>query len=79
MNKAEKEKILNLFDRTIANCEFYEKEKQDMKLLNEIGCLRGIAYCLESVNICPYSDKFIYYINIQNHLIEKARMLNLLK
>lgn len=68
MNKIDKEKIMDIFNRTISNCEFYEKEKQHTKLLNEIGCLRGIAYCLEAVGICPHSDKFIYYINIQNQL-----------
>jgi len=68
MENAEKEKLLEIFNRTMQNCEFYEAEKQDTKLLNEIGCLRGIAYCLESVGICPHSEKFLYYINIQNQL-----------
>lgn len=41
--------LLELFDRTEKNCEFYEQEKDNIALLNEIGVLRGIMYCIESV------------------------------
>lgn len=41
--------LLELFDRTFKNCEFYEQEHDNDALLNEIGVLRGIMYCIESV------------------------------
>ena len=41
--------LLELFDRTTKNCEFYEQEQDNAALLNEIGVLRGIMYCIESV------------------------------
>ena len=45
-------KMLNLYNRTLKNCEYYNykdtyKSKSDISLTNEIGVLRGIAYCLE--------------------------------
>lgn len=56
-------KMYNLFQRTLKNCHFYEESadpvfpnlppqsnpKRDSALLNEIGCLRGIAYCIEAI------------------------------
>ena len=41
--------LLQLFDRTMTNCLFYENEGKTNCLLNEIGVLRGIAYTLEAV------------------------------
>lgn len=38
----------DIYNRTMNNCKFYEKENQALKLLNEIGVLRGISYCLEN-------------------------------
>ena len=37
-------KLIELFDRTINNCKFYEEEGKKASLNNEIGVLRGIAY-----------------------------------
>lgn len=43
------ERLVEIYDRTYKNCEFYEREKNYPALLNEIGCLRGIAYSIEQV------------------------------
>lgn len=40
--------LLELYDRTQKNCQFYEQQENAPALLNEIGVLRGIMYCIES-------------------------------
>lgn len=64
-----------IFERTIKNCEFLERENKIKWLCNEIGALRGIAYCLELSGICPHTSKFLYYINLQNELLKTERHL----
>ena len=62
-----------LYERTIRNCEYYEKNKDFTRLLNEIGVLRGIAYCLENDGQCVQDDeRFIRYIEMQNNIINSA-------
>jgi hypothetical protein len=60
--------LLEIYDRTIANCLFYERENKKAHLLNEIGVLRGVAYCLESMGMCPHTAEFLRLINLQNEL-----------
>jgi len=60
--------VVGLFERTMNNCRYYEKEKMYNHLLNEIGVLRGIAYVLELTGTCPHTDEFLYFINIQEQL-----------
>ena len=62
-----------LYEKTIRNCEYYEWHKYFKRLLNEIGVLRGIAYCLEYNGQCVHGDeKFIRYIEMQNNIINSA-------
>lgn len=68
-----KEKILEqLYNRTMENCLLYEKEGNKKALLNEIGCLRGIAYCLEYFMWYKhYSDsRFLRMIELQQEMKE---------
>lgn len=62
--------LLAIYERTINNCLFYEKENKKEHLLNEIGVLRGVAYCLESVGICPHTKEFFHMIDLQNELLK---------
>ena len=63
-----KNSVVGLFERTMNNCKYYEKEKMYNHLLNEIGVLRGIAYVLELTGICPHTDEFLYFISKQEEL-----------
>jgi hypothetical protein len=60
--------VIELLERTLTNCRFYEKEKDTKHLLNEIGVLRGIAYVLELTGQCPHTEEFLHFIEIQNKL-----------
>lgn len=60
------ETIMDLYDRTISNCKFYEEEGKRISLNNEIGVLRGIAYCMELVGVYPLNDTFSHFIELQN-------------
>lgn len=65
-----KNKLMKLYERTLNNCYFYEKEKDVAHLLNEIGCLRGIAYSLEEAGINPFSLSGLeHFIDISNRLL----------
>lgn len=67
--KREKEDIKQSFERTLRNCYFYEKENKTISLANEIGVLRGIAYTMQTIGICPHdTDAFIYFIDVQQKL-----------
>ena len=69
-------KLMDLFKRTLSNCEFYENENRTTSLLNEIGVLRGIAYCLEALNIDVLElSSFQHYIEIQNQELNKITTL----
>ena len=57
-----------IFERTMKNCRFYEKSGDAASLLNEIGCLRGVAYCLEAEGCCPHSEEFLHFIELQQEL-----------
>lgn len=43
------EKLFKIYNRTYRNCVFYKEEHNEPALLNEIGVLRGIAYCIEEI------------------------------
>jgi len=65
-------KIISLLDRTYANCLYYKENNKEYSLANEIGVLRGIAYCLSEVaGICPHNGDFMEMIEIQQLLKEK--------
>lgn len=56
--------LFEIFERTYNNCLFYEKENNTIGLVNEIGCLRGVAYAMECLN-CSFSmdDNFIRWMS----------------
>lgn len=62
-----------IFGRTLNNCRFYEKEGKETHLLNEIGVLRGIAYCLEESGECIHTEEFFYFIEKQNELLQALK------
>ena len=62
------EEIVKLFDRTFNNCLWYKGRDEEYSLANEIGVLRGIAYCMEVVGLCPHTDEFLRMIDIQEEL-----------
>ena len=68
--------MLELFERTLKNCRFYKEEGDTARLLNEIGVLRGIAYCMEEVDLCPHSDEFSMWIGMQQQIIENGNVGN---
>lgn len=43
--------IQAIYDRTYHNCEFYLSEGKEISLANEIGVLRGVAYCMEELGM----------------------------
>ena len=67
-------KLLDLYKRTLNNCQFYENEKKPLKLLNEIGVLRGIAYCMTDAAgmklelMTQTYEVFLHFIEIQEEL-----------
>ena len=65
-----KETLPFIFNRTLNNCIYYEKAGKQAHLLNEIGALRGVLYCLESVGIKPQSRKMYDLFEKQQQLKE---------
>ena len=69
--------LQEIFERTKRNCLFYEKERKHASLMNEIGCLRGIVYCLEAVGVCPHHDEeFLRLIGVQQKIkgVEETKL-----
>ena len=65
--KTMKKKLMALYEKTLNNCKFYESAGESKHLHNEIGCLRGIAYCLEAVGVDPFTlPELFHFIGIQN-------------
>lgn len=62
--------IVEIYERTKANCSYYEREGKRLSLLNEIGVLRGVAYCLEVMTgKLPFDDsEFMRLIDIQKEM-----------
>ena len=60
--------LVEIFERSKRNCLFYESKGKKVSLLNEIGVLRGVAYCMEALTgYIPVEDKeFMRLIAIQN-------------
>lgn len=68
-----KKKLMSLYNRTRNNCHYYY-EQNDPKLYAEIGCLRGIAYCLEEAGIDPFTlPDLVFFIDISNEYYEGSR------
>lgn len=64
------ETMMDIYHRTLNNCRFYEKENDKKSLLNEIGVLRGIYYCLQCVGVAPDDEELDRFIELQNQLKE---------
>lgn len=66
-NRIQKE-MDEIYKRTMKNCLFYQEKGFKDALLNEIGVLRGVVYCMETVGLMPdhenFSD-FLHFIDIQ--------------
>lgn len=64
-----KETIIDVYNRTMNNCKTYIQHGNTSSLLNEIGVLRGVAYCME-INGISYPDftEFKKMIDIQQDL-----------
>lgn len=64
-----KETIIDVYNRTMNNCKTHIQYDNTASLLNEIGVLRGVAYCMEIVGI-PYPNftEFQEMIDIQQKL-----------
>ena len=58
INREPDSTIPEIFARTLNNCRFYETNGNTEKLQKEVHCLRGIAYCMESIGRCPHSEEF---------------------
>jgi hypothetical protein len=69
--EADDSTIKGAYFRTLNNCHFYEREKRQKSLLNEIGVLRGLVYALESIGITLEEQEyqeFTRLIDIQEEL-----------
>ena len=65
-----------LYIRTLNNCLFYEREQKWLRLLNEIGVLRGIVYCLEGCGEnFPADETFLHFIELQQTLKTKGILI----
>ena len=70
------ESLCRLYDRTMRNCIFYKAEGKEKCLLNEIGVLRGIAYCMEDA--LPGNNAYLYiddHVAFHQMLAEQERLL----
>ena len=62
-----KNRLMDLYNRTLRNCNFYESKSDIVNLIAEIGCLRGIAYCLQECGVDPLTlPELVRYIYISN-------------
>ena len=69
LNRPVNDMFNELFERTLNNCRFLEKENNEKRLLNEIGCLRGIMYAIEKVGESPINEDAIYFIDKARDII----------
>ena len=62
------ETLMDLYNRTLKKCKYFEKTNRIESLNNEIGCLRGIGYCMEITGGCPHDEDFLHFIALQESL-----------
>lgn len=65
--------LQDIFERTLNNCKHYEREEMPASLNNEIGVLRGVAYCLECFGVCVHTSDFIHFIQIQQEATKQEK------
>ena len=68
-------KLQALYNRTLKNCYYYESMGNKAALLNEIGVLRGIAYCIEEIT-SESLDHYIVWDDFKE-MIEKQQELKI--
>ena len=66
--------IMRDYERTLKNCEFYEREGKTVCLNNEIGVLRGLMYSMETIlgYIPMNDDRTNHFIEVQNELCNRS-------
>lgn len=67
------ENLIEIYNRTYRNCRFYQDKGDEKALLNEIGVLRGIMYCID-VTIGGYSNDLIDYEAFKEMIAEQQRL-----
>lgn len=73
-DEATKAAIWNIYNRTKNNCLFYEKEGQTQSLLNEIGALRGVAYCVEATGgPCCHDEDSMRMFSLRQNMVEQIQ------
>ena len=73
--KSNRERMIKVYERTLMNCSFYESRGMERKLLNEIGVLRGVAYCLEDTGNSDVVDmRFVKMIETAERLFKKEEL-----
>ena len=70
------EKLMPIYFRSVRNIRFYKEVGKEKELLNEIGVLRGIVYCMDELvgleNLHIDMDEFSALIAEQERLLNKA-------
>lgn len=73
----ERQILMNLYSRTISNCRYYKSKGMKNSLLNEIGVLRGILYCIEGIleedisSPTFFNDQLVELIKFQQNMKEE--------
>lgn len=70
------ETVMEIYERTYRNCVFYRNEGHEIALLNEIGVLRGIFYCLEAIVGEKNVYRLVDYAAFVEMINEQQRMKN---
>ncbi len=73
--KTHRDRMVDVYERTLKNCAFYESEGMERKLLNEIGVLRGVAYCLgDTGNFDAVDARFVNALETADRLFKKEKL-----
>ena len=81
MKAKNRQELFDILYRTINNVEFYIKEEKIEELeigsilINELGCLRGIYYTIEALELTTPSLERILeeYWTLQNMLLQREK------
>ena len=68
------ENLMDIYNRTYRNCEFYRAQGNKAALLNEIGVLRGIVYCLEAIVGSDFVYQLVSFSAFKEMIDEQQRM-----
>lgn len=74
--KSNRTRMVEIYERTLNNCAYYESAGMERKLINEIGVLRGVAYCLEDTgNFDVVDRRFVNALETADRLFKKGELL----